>query len=50
MNCEEKTTLTNTHYIKLVAMDSVNPNKPLFDRSREAQVALLNRCLNDYPK
>ena len=29
---------------------SVNPNNPLSDQSKEAQAALLNRCLNDYPK
>lgn len=50
MNREEKTTLTDIHYIKLVPIGSVNPNNPLSDQSREAQVALLNRCLNDYPK
>ena len=27
-----------------------NPNNPLSDNSREKQVELLNRCLNDYPK
>ena len=50
MNREEKTSLTDIHYVKLVPIGSVNPNNPLSDQSREAQVALLNRCLNDYPK
>lgn len=50
MNRDEKTALTDIHYIKLVPVGSVNPNNPLSDQSREAQVALLNRCLNDYPK
>ena len=50
MNRDEKTALTDIHYIKRVPIGSVNPNNPLSDQSREAQVALLNRCLNDYPK
>lgn len=47
---EDRTALTDIHYIKLVTIGSVNPNTPLSDQSREAQAALLNRCLNDYPK
>lgn len=50
MNRLEKTAMTDIHYIKLVPLGSVNPNNPLSDQSKEAQVALLNRCLNDYPK
>lgn len=50
MNKEEKKTLTDIHYIKLVPIGSVNPNNPLSDQSKEEQAALLNRCLNDYPK
>lgn len=50
MNREEKTDLTDIHYIKLVPMGSINPNNPLSDQSREAQAALLNKCLNDYPR
>lgn len=45
-----KTALTDIHYIKLVSVGSVNPNNPLSEQSREEQTALLNRCLNDYPK
>lgn len=45
-----KTALTDIHYVKLVSIGSVNPNNPLSDQSREAQLALLNQCLNDYPK
>jgi hypothetical protein len=29
---------------------SVNPNNPISDQSRTEQMALLNRCLTDYPK
>lgn len=50
MNKEEKTALTDIHYIKLVPVGSINPNNPLSEQSKEAQVELLNRCLNDYPK
>lgn len=50
MDRREKTALTDIHYIKLVPVGSVNPNNPLSEQGKEAQVALLNRCLNDYPK
>ncbi len=50
MNRTEKSALTDIRYIKLVPIGSVNPNNPLSDQSRQAQTALLNRCLNDYPK
>ena len=47
---DEKLTLTDIKYIKLVPVGSVNPNNPLSEESREVQAELLNRCLNDYPK
>ncbi|MDE6168526.1 MAG: hypothetical protein K2G28_08730 [Acetatifactor sp.] len=50
MGREEKTALEDIHYVKLVSIGSVNPNNPLSDQSREAQTALLNRCLNEYPR
>ena len=50
MRRDEKTALTDIRYVKLVPIGSVNPNHPLSDQSREAQAALLNKCLNDYPK
>jgi len=50
MDNKEKKTLSEIGYIKLVPIGSVNPNSPLSDQSKEEQVALLNRCLNDYPK
>lgn len=50
MKQEEKTALTEIHYIKMVPVGSVNPNNPLSDQSRASQIAVLNRCLNDYPK
>jgi len=45
-----KTALTDIRYVKLVSVGSINPNNPLSDQSREEQVRLLNRCLNEYPK
>lgn len=42
--------LSDVHYIKMISIGSVNPNNPLSDQSKEAQAALLNRCLNDYPR
>lgn len=46
----EKITYEEIKYVKLVSVGSVNPNNPLSDNSREKQVELLNRCLNDYSK
>lgn len=50
MNEEKKDTLSDVRYIKLITVGSVNPNNPLSDQSKESQAALLNRCLNDYPR
>ncbi len=50
MSKQEKMALTDIHYMKLVPIGSVNPNNPLSEQSKEEQAALLNRCLNDYPK
>lgn len=50
MDKREKTELTDIRYVKLVPVGSVNPNNPLSDQSREQQIALLNRCLSDYPR
>lgn len=47
---DEKMTLADVKYVKLVTLGSVNPNNPLSEQSREEQAKLLNRCLNDYPK
>ncbi len=49
-NRDEKLTLTDMKYIKLVPVGSVNPNNPLSEESRQEQAKLLNRCLHDYPK
>lgn len=45
-----KMDLMDVGYVKLVTVGSVNPNHPLSDQSRQQQVALLNRCLHEYPK
>jgi len=37
-------------YIKAVTVGSINPNLPFSDKERDAQVNILNRCLNDFPK
>lgn len=50
MGREGKDTLNDIQYVKLVTVGSVNPTHPLSDESREQQVALLNKCLSDYPK
>lgn len=50
MNRNKKTALTDIRYVKLVTIGSVNPNLPFSEQSRKAQMELLNRCLNDYPR
>lgn len=50
MKRDEKPALTDMHYIKLVPIGSVNPNNPLSEQAKAEQAALLNRCLNEYPK
>ena len=42
--------LEDLTYIKTVTVGSINPNLPFSDQERENQVALLNRCLNDFPR
>ena len=37
-------------YIKAVTVGSINPNVPFSDKERDAQLSILNRCLNDFPK
>lgn len=50
MKRDEKTSLSDIRYVKMVPVGSVNPNSPLSEQSQRQQVMLLNRCLNDYPK
>lgn len=50
MQKNEKMTLEDIKYVKLVVLGSVNPNNPLSEESREKQMQLLNKCLNEYPK
>lgn len=50
MNHKQKPSLSDFSYVKMVPVGSINPNNPLSEQSRQEQVDLLNRCLNDYPK
>lgn len=50
MKEEQKLDLSKVRYVKLVPVGSVNPNNPVSDQSKEEQLKLLNRCLNDFPK
>lgn len=50
MQKEEKMTLADVRYVKMVSVGSVNPNNPLSETSRQEQINLLNKCLNEYPK
>ncbi len=46
----EKTALAEVRFVKDVTVGSINPNNPISDEARGEQVALLNRCLSDYPR
>lgn len=46
----DKLTLSDIRFVKDVVIGSINPNNPIADEAREEQVAVLNRCLEDYPK
>lgn len=50
MQQDHKLDFSEIHYVKLVTLGSVNPNHPLSEQSRQQQLDLLNRCLNEYPK
>lgn len=50
MDEKRKTELLEIRYVKMVTIGSVNPNNPLSEESRRAQMRLLNRCLSDYPR
>jgi hypothetical protein len=50
MEDRKKLDLSEIHYVKMVTIGSINPNNPVSDESREAQVSLLNCCLCGYPK
>ncbi|MDR2578714.1 MAG: hypothetical protein LBC70_07920 [Chitinispirillales bacterium] len=50
MNSQKRLEISDVKFVKEVAVGSVNPNVILSDGAREAQTALLNRCLNEYPK
>lgn len=50
MRSPKKKSLDDIAHIKLVTVGSVNPNHPLSEEERQAQVDTLNRCLSGYPK
>ncbi|MDO5575335.1 MAG: hypothetical protein Q4G60_15300 [bacterium] len=50
MEQKHKETMSDIHYVKLVPVGSINPNNPISDQSREQQLEVLNRCINDYPR
>lgn len=50
MDKKEKNALADVQYVKFVTVGGINPNNPISDEAREEQAALLNRCLNDYPR
>jgi hypothetical protein len=46
----KKPELSDIRFVKTVSVGSINPNVLLSDEDKAEQSALLNRCLNDYPK
>jgi hypothetical protein len=42
--------LDEVRFVKRVHVGSVNPNNPVSEEQQEKQIALLNRCLNDFPR
>jgi len=37
-------------FVKRVSIGSINPNYPLTEEQLDAQMAMLNKCLQEYPK
>ena len=50
MEEKERLNLFDIGYVKTVSIGSIDPNNPISEESREQQVQLLNRCLNDFPR
>lgn len=50
MRDEEKNILRDIRYVKLVSIGSTTSDTPLSQQTREAQEALLNRCLGGHPR
>lgn len=50
MNHQKKVNLDDIHYVKLVSVGSADPNHPLSEAGKQAQVDLLNQCLSGHPK
>ncbi|MCL2187575.1 MAG: hypothetical protein FWC16_05940 [Defluviitaleaceae bacterium] len=47
---EKKLVLSDFHFIKEVAIGSINPNVMFSEEAREQQLALLNKCIGTSPK
>lgn len=41
--------LTDVRYVKRISIGTIDPNNPLSDAQQEAQMQLLNKCLNEHP-
>ena len=42
--------LDRIRFIKKVTIGTVNPQVPFSEEEQDKQLAILNRCLNDYPR
>lgn len=50
MRDEEKNGLQDIRYVKLVSIGGIDRGMPISEQTREAQEALLNRCLSGHPR
>ena len=50
MNGSDGIDLSEIRYVRRVAVGSLDQNKPVSEDQRDAQIAILNRCLNDLPR
>ena len=50
MHYQKKINLDDIRYVKLVPVGSADPNRPLSEAGKQAQVDLLNQCLSGNPK
>ena len=50
MQYQKKINLDDIRYVKLVPVGSADPNRPLSEAGKQAQVDLLNQCLSGNPK
>lgn len=46
----QKVDLSDVKFVKRINIGSINPNNPVNEEQQEVQMALLNKCLSEFPK